>query len=160
MAEKRAGRKKGGHNKGYFYRKARGWYVYDTGKAIPLRDEDGTQIKSEKANTDILMDAYAHWRTRREEEVAEQKRAAKRSSGHAVYDICKAYLYDVQVNGSKKTLSDRLDTLFDLCWGIPPEYRAGKTFDPKNRRTAEKHPTSAALSGRRLHWFGGFSENA
>ena len=60
------------------------------------------------------------------------------TSTSTVYDVCKAYLYDVQVNGSKKTLSDRLDTLFDLCWGLPPEYRGKKTFDPINRRKAEK----------------------
>ena len=41
MAKNRPGRKKGGHNRGYFYRKGRGWYAIDETRQIPLKYEDG-----------------------------------------------------------------------------------------------------------------------
>jgi integrase len=94
------------------------------------------------------MDAYARWRTHRKEEIEERKRLARRaSSQHSVYDACKAYLYHVQVNGAQKTLADRMDTLFDLCWGLPPEYRQEKTFDPKKMTKAEQREAET----KRLH---------
>jgi len=148
MARKKAGRKKGGHNRGYFYRKGRGWYVIDNQRLIPLRDEEGVHVNEEKADKELLKDAYARWRTQREEELAEQQQIAKRSSvQQSVYDVCKAYLYHVQVNGAQKTLADRMDTLFDLCWGLPPEYRERKTFDPKRLTKARK----AEAEGKRFH---------
>ncbi|NLS95726.1 MAG: hypothetical protein GXX96_26630 [Planctomycetaceae bacterium] len=144
MAKKRAGRKKGGHNRGFFFRKGRGWYVLDDQKQIPLRDQNELHITDEKANNDLLKDAYARWRTHRKEEIEEKKRLARRaSSQHSVYDACKTYLYHVQVNGAQKTLTDRMDTLFDLCWGVPPEYRQEKTFDPKKMTKEEKREAEA-----------------
>ena len=41
MANTRAGRKKGGRDQGYFYRKGRGWYVTKGSQFIPLCYEDG-----------------------------------------------------------------------------------------------------------------------
>lgn len=80
-------------------------------------------------------------------EIAEQKRIVKRTAQHTVYDVCKAYLYHVQVNGAQKTLTDRMDTLFDLCWGLPPEYREPKTFDPKTLTRRGR----AEAEGKRFH---------
>ena len=148
MARKKLGRKRGGHNRGYFYRKGRGWYVVENKRLIPLRDEQGAPIKEEKADKELLKDAYARWRTQREDEIEEQKRQPKRATiQHAVYDLCKAYLYHVQVNGARKTLTDRMDTLFDLCWGLPPEYREPKTFDTKKLTKALKREAE----GKRFH---------
>lgn len=40
-----AGRRKGGRNKGYFFRAGRGWYRRCGGAYTPLIDENGLQIR-------------------------------------------------------------------------------------------------------------------
>ena len=59
MAKKKVGRKKGGHNRGYFYRKGRGWSVVENQRLTPLRNEQGAHIKEKKANKELIKDAYA-----------------------------------------------------------------------------------------------------
>ena len=56
MAGNKPGRKKGGRNCGYFYRKARGWYAVDGRRqtaAVRGRDD----IKTENVEEKVLRDA-------------------------------------------------------------------------------------------------------
>ena len=39
------GRQAGGHNRGYWFRKGRGWYATENGKPLPLRAENGDHLK-------------------------------------------------------------------------------------------------------------------
>ena len=48
MAKQRVGRKTGGHNGGYFYRKRRGRHALDGRRQVALRFEDGMPIKDTK----------------------------------------------------------------------------------------------------------------
>jgi len=115
----------------------------------------GPPIREKEVDQELVKDAHARWRL--EDDPPPESEG---TSSHTVYDICKAYLYDVQVNGSEKTLADRLDTLFDVCWGLPPEYRAERTLDPKlsERKRAEKrriHPGYGHLAAMSLTFIRG-----
>ena len=57
MAKVHAGRKAGGCNRGYYYRKGRGWYALDGKKQVALRYEDGTPIKDAKAHSRDVREA-------------------------------------------------------------------------------------------------------
>ncbi|MDB5391204.1 MAG: hypothetical protein JWM11_6850 [Planctomycetaceae bacterium] len=44
---KRAGRRKGGHNKGYFFRKGRGWFTLNGKTFLPLTNESGERLRNQ-----------------------------------------------------------------------------------------------------------------
>jgi len=116
MARKKIGRPKGRKTRGYFYRAGRGWYSKDQGRFIALRHEDGEHIKDKKADERDVKEAYARF-------LLERQRKPEIQDAMLVLDVCKAYLANTKLNGAPKTHADRADTLFDFCFGIPPEYR-------------------------------------
>lgn len=120
MAKNRPGRKKGGHNRGYFYRKGRGWYAIDETRQIPLKYEDGAPISAENADEDEIRNAYARWRLVKQDQ---QRRGRKPEDDTTVLDVCVRYLAHAKLHGAPKTHADRADTLFDFCFGLPPEQR-------------------------------------
>ena len=69
MTKSTLGRKKGGHNRGYFFRKGRGWHAMQGRKMVPLLDAEGEPITSPQARREEVRDAYARWRTGKAEEV-------------------------------------------------------------------------------------------
>lgn len=118
MAKKRTkmGRAKGRKTKGYFYRRGRGWYSKDGTRFVPLRYEDGEHIRTADADERDVKEAHARF-------LLEQQRKPIVQGGTTVLEVCKVYLDDTKRNGAAKTHADRADTLFDFCFGIPPEYR-------------------------------------
>ena len=53
------GRRAGGHNRGYWFRKGRGWYATENGKPVPLCAENGDHLKAQGTSPDLLERAYA-----------------------------------------------------------------------------------------------------
>jgi hypothetical protein len=54
-------RRVSGHNRGYWFRKGRGWYATENGKSILLRAENGDHLKAEDTPADVLEQAYARY---------------------------------------------------------------------------------------------------
>src|SRR5262245_52478537 len=127
---KRRGRRKGSRNKGYFYRRNRGWCTKKGSLFVPLTDEHGQRLRDRATPDEIVKDAYHRW-------CAESRKTKPApDSGATVLEVCSAYLAKAQADGAAKTHYDRADTLFDFCFGLPPEFRA------KNGK-APKQPTAA-----------------
>jgi hypothetical protein len=53
------GRRAGGHNKGYWYRKGRRWYVSEGRNMVALTTEVGDHLKAPDTPDETLQDAYA-----------------------------------------------------------------------------------------------------
>jgi len=51
--------------------------------------------------------------------LSKQARPAQRCQV-TVLEVCQAYLENTKATGAAKTHSDRADTLFDFCFGLPP----------------------------------------
>lgn len=135
MATRKLGRRKGSRNKGYFYRKGRGWSAKDGEKFIALKSETGEPLKDRNTPDSHIREAFDRWREARRKEPT-PKFSARFSA--TVLEVCLAYLDKAKAEGAAKTYKDRADTLFDLCHGLPPEYR-GKPV--KDRAKATKiHP--------------------
>lgn len=139
MTKKKQGRKRGGRNRGYFFRKGRGWYATESGRMIPLRYEDGEHIKDARANEADVKEAHARWLLDRNvEQVSDEPEDAV-----TMLEVCQAYLANVKATGAVRTLRNRADTLFDFCFGLPPQFR-NKTDDrtvpltPQRKREAAK----------------------
>ena len=62
-------------------------------------------------------------------------------------EVCQHYLANTKANGAAKTYHDRADTLFDLCFGMPPEFRNKKTDNPPKFTRAQKE----AMAAKRIH---------
>ena len=148
MAKKRRGRKKGGHNRGYYFRKGRGWCAVEGARRIALRYENGEPIRDENADQRDVREAYGRYLTDKQQKPEVQ-------SAVTVLEVCTAYLAHAKRNGAKKTHADRSDTLYDFCYGVPAEYRQYSTFaefrdglqkrSPTAREEAEKkrvHPST------------------
>jgi hypothetical protein len=58
--DRKTGRSKGSRNRGYWFRKARGWFVTEGRSAIPLCDVRGNHIKSADY-AEEARDAYARY---------------------------------------------------------------------------------------------------
>lgn len=137
MAQKRRGRKKGGRNRGFYYRKGRGWYAVEGSQRIPLRYENGEHIKAQDADGRDIQEAHARYLLERQETPVAQDTTT-------VMEACLAYLAEAKANGAPKTHADRADTLFDFCFGIPPEYRSYCKHDQfRNGDTKAKRFTNA-----------------
>jgi integrase len=141
MAKKRTGRKRGGRNRGYFFRKGRGWYATEGRQVIPLCFEDGTHIKDSDASEQDLKEALARHVLDQQQPVEENPDAHV-----SILEVCQAYLENAKATGAAKTHHDRADTLFDFCFGIPPEFR-NKKNETKQLSAARKEEAEA----KRIH---------
>ncbi len=150
MAKKVQRRKKGGHNKGYFFRTGRGWYAVDGTRQVPLRYEDGVHIKDSKADDRDIREAHARF-------VLDRQQEAEVLNDTTVLDVSIAYLRHTKSNGAEKTHFDRADTLFDFCFGLPPEFRnkegtAPKRVSRKEMESKRFHAGFGRLAVRELTW--------
>ncbi|WP_145374909.1 tyrosine-type recombinase/integrase [Symmachiella dynata] len=107
---------------------------------LPLRDENGEHIKVQLADDQDLKQAYARF-------LLDKQTAVEVQNDITVLDVCLAYLRYAKTNGAEKTHFDRADTLFDFCFGLPPEYRKKDGSGPK-RLTREQR---AEMSNKRIH---------
>jgi integrase len=140
------GRKRRGHNRGYFYRSGRGWYANDGNRMVPLLFPDGTRISDKETPLDNVKSAYECWKAARQ--AAEKARCRKVGTGMVTIEyICRAYLAEASVNGAKETFLGRADTLFDLCYGLPSRFRAkdGKPKPMTEERKEEMRATRIHL---------------
>src|SRR4051794_13515195 len=68
---KAKGRKSGGKNRGYFYRKARGcWCITDGNSKPPLLDPNGNKFTAAKTPDYTLRAAWHEWRKKKDAELA------------------------------------------------------------------------------------------
>jgi integrase len=111
----------------------------------PLRYDDGQPIKEKTADERDLKDAYARWRLDADKQARPDKNTATNTA--TVLEVCQAYLADLKVNGAAKTHHDRADTLFDFCFGIPPQFRT-KGDKPQQPLTPARREAIAEL---RIH---------
>ena len=117
MARKvgKRGRKGGGRNRGYWFRKDRGWFVTEGTSAIPLCDDKGNCIKDAK-DVEGAKAAYARYVIR----------AGKPSQrGFTLMEACRLYL-DHAKKGSAETYNLRRGLLYDLCTGFPARFQDGE----------------------------------
>ncbi|MFZ1933219.1 MAG: hypothetical protein WCB27_23835 [Thermoguttaceae bacterium] len=127
-------RRRRSHNKGYWFRANRGWYITDGKSAKPLCDEQGNHIKSAD-DKEGAKQAYARYLT-------ETPKPPTHSS-LTVTQACMAYLDSIRAD-HPETYRMRADLLFDFCTGFPAKYRDKKEKpSPKSRI----HPGYLTTSG-------------
>jgi integrase len=135
--KKAMGRRAGGHNKGYWYRKGRGWYASEGGQPIPLLNSAGSPLKAPDTPDDELRESYARY-------LLERKKKAKQlamGDKALVLSIVVAYLDYCKANNRASTYQKRGEYLFDFCFGLPSrfwDYGNGKKV-PKPKKTDYIH---------------------
>jgi integrase len=122
------GRRKGGHNNGYFYRPGRGWFVVDAaGKFVALEYENRDRMRDKETPAAELKAAYARYLTKPEATPVDP------SSNVTVLQVCTAYLEQVKAEGATATYDGRSRTLFDFCFGLPSRFLGDDKPKPKKR---------------------------
>ncbi|HEX4150519.1 MAG TPA: hypothetical protein VHY20_16090, partial [Pirellulales bacterium] len=91
MTQRKAGRKRGSKNRGFFFRARRGWYAKDAaGRMVPLADENGERLRDENTPATLVKDAYARFRL--------VKQAAAGSSMN-LWDLAEHYFAHIERTG-------------------------------------------------------------
>lgn len=125
------GRKAGGNNdRGFWYRKGRGWYVTEGGQPVALRDRAGTHIKAADADRDDLQAAYDLHRANRAKPV-------NTLAETTVAEVCRLYLDHSKATDKPATYSLRRRYLFMGVTGYPAKFLLEKYKDdrkPEDRR--------------------------
>ena len=126
------GRQSGGHNRGYWFRKGRGWYATENGKPVLLRAENGDHLKAPDTPADVLERAYARYL------LGQQEQARRLAVGDTtpMLRIVQVYLQHCKSNNRESTFRKRGEYLFDFCYGLPPrfwDYDTGRKV-PKPRQ--------------------------
>jgi integrase len=130
------GRKRGKHNKGYHYRRGRGWYALHNGKRVPLVYPNGQHIQDKDVDPGEVKNAYRRWQEAQKaaDEAAQAALRGPRpadSANISVAEVCNAFLSHVAATGAKSTFYNRANTLFDFCHALPAKFR------PKNGKEAK-----------------------
>jgi integrase len=113
------GRRAGTRNKGYFFRKGRGWCASEGNRAIPLLRIDGSPIREPNAPTEEIREAFA----RHTLATKEKARSFEYGDQITVLELCQLYLDHCQASNSASTYRVRTDALFDFCTGLPASLR-------------------------------------
>ncbi len=142
MAKKTGGRKRGSRNRGYYFRTGRGWY---TSEGHRLLDEEGIHMQHSKTAHKVLNEAYTHTQLQPPQK---KQTAKKKQNSVTMLEVCQAYLAHAKAMGAPKTHHDRADTLFDFCFGIPPEFRDKKEGSKPKRITAKRRQE---MEEKRIH---------
>lgn len=112
------GRRKGSRNKGYFYRAGRGWYAKDGKQWVPLTDDNGDRLREESTPDTLVKEAFYRWSL-------SKPAVVEPTCEVTILEVCSAYLAKaIESRGHNKTFSDRAETLFDFCYGLPARFRA------------------------------------
>ena len=135
MTKKRRGRKKGGHNRGFYFRKCRGWCAVEGSRRIPLLYENGEPIRHEHADERDVREAHARY-------LLDKQAEPEVRNTTIILEVCTAYLAEAKANGAPKTHADRADTLYDFCYGVPAEYRQYSKY-PEFRDGPQKQSPDA-----------------
>ncbi|MAT70866.1 MAG: hypothetical protein CMJ58_15230 [Planctomycetaceae bacterium] len=148
MAKSKRGRKKGSRNLGFFYRSGRGWCATEGKRSVPLCDAEGQPLRDPATPTKVVSEAYARYLHEKNQQPDGPQNSAESRPPVTVLQVCQAYLANAKATGSERTHEARADTLFDLCFGLPPEFRdkgkgdaAPLTTDRKKQMAAKRiHP--------------------
>ena len=145
------GRRKGRRNRGYFYRKGRGWVASDRGKMVLITFPDGTPIRDRQVEESVLKEAYARFLVDKQAAEEAVEKPGAEAQQVTVEEVCLAYLADTKINGTQQTFEVRADTLFDFCYGLPARFRT-KDAKPKRltkalREEAAKPASTRAMDG-------------
>lgn len=137
------GRRKGSRNKGYFYRKGRGWFAKDAGgRFIPLTDEDGNRLRDKDVPEATVKEAYARFVVSKPE----------RTSDLTLWELAKHYLADIErTKGADTTREARADLLFDLCTGFGRKWRGSDEQPNSDERIHDGYGRMAAEQLRPFH---------
>jgi integrase len=121
MAQRKSGRKRGSRQRGYYFRKGRGWYALRDGRSIPLT-LDGKPIRDKDTNPEALR--QAHQRLLDELAAPLPARARPGPVGAiTVGDVCNVYLNHASATGAATTHYNRANSLWDFCTALPAKYR-------------------------------------
>ena len=114
----KAGRQTGGHNRGRWFRKGRGWYTTEGRRSIALLTENGDHLKDKDAEAEAER-AYARYL------LGQQEQAQREASGDQtpLLTVCQTYLDHCKVNGRPSTYYTRANFLYDFCKGFPARFR-------------------------------------
>jgi len=115
----KTGRRKGRRDKGYFYRKGRGWVTSDEGSMVPLTFPDGTGIRDRQAEESTVKEAHARWL------VAKQaaKEVARIHLESAAARVPEAYLRHLLAHQPEHVAeAARLDQHLGELWSGHPRY--------------------------------------
>ena len=124
------GRKAGSRNRGFFFRKGRGWQTKVDGPNgertvfVALTDEHGHPIKDRSAPVAVLQAALKR--------VENHQKLSESTPGvPTLHQVCSDYLRHVEQAGATSTYNMRADSLFDFCYGLPARLRrdSGATAD-------------------------------
>ena len=112
------GRRAGGHNRGYWFRKGRGWYATENGKPVPLCAENGDHLKAQGTSADLLERAYARYL------LGQQEQAQRLAVGDTtpMLRIVQVYLQHCKAENRESTFHKRGEYLFDFCYGLPARF--------------------------------------
>lgn len=118
MARKRkVGRKEGSRNRGYFFRKNRGWYIRVPGEP-KLCDLQGNHLKSPAQNEEAAA-SYARYLAQTGRSPTSKAKEDSISVGIA----CQHYVEHVRRHGSPETYRLRHGYLFDFCTGYKASFK-------------------------------------
>lgn len=133
-AKRQGGRRGGGHNKGYWYRKDRGWYVTEGATAVPLCNEQGEHIKDPATDDEVLKKAHARYL------LGLQEKAKRQAMGDKtlVVTVCEAYLDHAKKENRPKSYEIRQRFLFDFCSGLPYRFCQNPKYKPTDKDRIHK----------------------
>jgi integrase len=155
----RRGPRLGTRQRGYWYRKGRGWVATCGKTSVPLTHPDGRPIRDQRVSAAVVKEAYARFQTARAAEAAREAAQAKPPDGVVtVGEVCDAYLAHVAATGAKSSHYNRANTLFDFCNALPARFRSknGAPVDltPEKREAMRQercpHPPYGGLLVARL----------
>jgi integrase len=128
-------RKRGGHNKGYWFRKGRGWYATTSAASpLPLRDENENHLRG-KHQEEQAKRAYARYILA----VGQEANQVANGENTPLLTLCNRYLDFCQANNRLSTYRTRADFLFDFATGFPAKFRdKGKGKTPPKPTSADR----------------------
>lgn len=124
------GRRKGSRNRGYFFKKGRGWVANIKGRQVPLEYENGDRMRDQNTPQADVKLAYHRM-------MAAPAQPADDGPDATVLQVCLAYLAMVEDSGAKSTFVSRQNTLFDFCIGLPSRFIQRNGNEPPKPTTGD-----------------------
>lgn len=123
--QSRRGRRSGSRNKGFWFRRGRGWYTTERSGKLPLRDSAGEHLKDPDTPASVLEEAYALRVLARKKEVSSPAQPLLDDKNAKTLEvIIAAYLDHSKATDRSSTFDRRADFLFDFCYGFPGKFRS------------------------------------
>jgi integrase len=117
------GRKEGSRNRGFFYRKGRGWQTKTKDRRfVSLTDESGNPLKNKNTSLLAVREAYERFL-----KLANLESPKAPSNSPTVRELIDSYIVFAkreaeQGRGAWSTVEMREGILFDFCFGLPAKF--------------------------------------